>query len=306
MPTREVTGMPLFVSQTVGMRRRFFASAIILLGLAFGGSASALHPSSLEAQVAPTWEVYAIRYATVPQFRVAGLIAGADTSRRLDIAMTVWLLKSSSGRSVLLDAGFKRADLIARWKPTNYMRPDSAVARAGAAASDISDVIVSHIHWDHFDGADLFPRAKIWIQREEVEHHIDSTGKVLDRAIDAPDAAMLASLRAAGRLELVAGDGREILPGITAYTGGKHTFQSQYIAVTTAQGVVVLASDNMYLYENLEKHLPIAQTLDAASNLAAQARMVRLATSPRLIVPGHDPAVFERFESVSPGVVRIR
>jgi glyoxylase-like metal-dependent hydrolase (beta-lactamase superfamily II) len=302
--------MGLYFGDTIAARRRqrergraFLAT---LLGLAGGLSGGMWHPSSLSAQPAPVWEVYAIRYATVPQFKVAGLIAGADTARRLDIAMTVWLLKSATGRTVLLDAGFKRADLVARWKPTNYLRPDSAVARAGVPANEVSDVIVSHVHWDHFDGADLFPRARIWLQREEVEHHIDSAGKVLDRAIDAPDAAMLAALRAAGRVELVPGDAREIIPGITAYTGGKHTFQSQYIAVKTAQGVVVLASDNMYLYENLEKHLPIAQTLDAPSNLAAQARMVSLATSPRLIVPGHDPAVFERFETVMPGVVRIR
>jgi glyoxylase-like metal-dependent hydrolase (beta-lactamase superfamily II) len=262
--------------------------------------------STMRAQAAPVWEVFAIRYATVPQFRVSGLIAGADTARRLDIAMTVWLLKSPSGRHVLLDAGFKRADLITRWKPSNYVRPDSAVARAGVLPGDISDVIVSHIHWDHFDGADLFPRATIWLQRDEVEHHIDATGAVLDRAIDAPDAAMLAALRAAGRVQQVAGDAREIIPGITVYTGGKHTFQSQYVAVRTAQGVVVLASDNVYLYENLDRHVPIAQTLDAGSNLAAQSRMESLASSPRLIIPGHDPAVFDRFQSVGDGIVRIR
>jgi len=33
--------------------------------------------------------------------------------------------------------------------------------------------------------------------------------------------------------------------------------------------------------------------------------MRRLASSERLIVPGHDPAVFERFPRVAPGVVRI-
>lgn len=62
---------------------------------------------------------------------------------------------------------------------------------------------------------------------------------------------------------------------------------------------------DMYLYENLEKHVPIAQTLDAASNLRAQDRMKQLATSPRLIVPGHDPAAFEKFPKVSERVVRI-
>ena len=268
--------------------------------------ALAIAPSMARTQSAPPWEVYAIRYATVPRFRVSGLIAGADTSRRLDIAMCVWLLKGPGGRTVLVDAGFKRDDLIARWKPVDYVRPDSALARLGVKASDITDVIVTHIHWDHFDGADLFPKATIWIQRDEVEHHIDSTGTVLDRAIDGPDAAMLQALRAAGRVHLVAGDAQAIIPGVVVYIGGKHTFQSQYAAVRTAEGTIVLASDNAYLSENLDRQLPIAQTLDAASNLAAQARMRTLATAPRLIVPGHDPAVFERFETVAPGVVRIR
>jgi glyoxylase-like metal-dependent hydrolase (beta-lactamase superfamily II) len=104
----------------------------------------------------------------------------------------------------------------------------------------------------------------------------------------------------------VDGDAREIIPGITVYIGGKHTFQSQYVGVNTTSGIVVLASDNMYLYENLEKHVPISQTLDAASNLAAQERMTRIAASPRLIVPGHDPAVFVRFPLPGNGVARIR
>jgi len=41
------------------------------------------------------------------------------------------------------------------------------------------------------------------------------------------------------------------------------------------------------------------------SNLAAQERMLKLAAAPRLVIPGHDPAVFERFPVVKPGVVRI-
>ena len=101
------------------------------------------------------------------------------------------------------------------------------------------------------------------------------------------------------------GDDKEILPGIRVYTGGKHTFQSQFVGVTTRTGTVVLASDNAYLYENLERHLAIAQTVDAASNLAAQDRMLKLAAKPQLVIPGHDPAVFERFAPVRANVVRI-
>jgi glyoxylase-like metal-dependent hydrolase (beta-lactamase superfamily II) len=271
---------------------------------AVAGIALACASAPRVSPAAAVYEVYAIRYATVPNFPVAALIAGTDTSRRLDIAMMVWLLKAN-GRSVLVDAGFHRPDLIQRWKPVDYLEPSAAVARAGTRAADVTDIIVSHVHWDHFDGVDLFPNATIWIQREEYEHHVDSAGQPLNRAIDAPNAMLLARLRREGRVRLVDGDAQEIIPGVTVYTGGKHTYQSQYAAVRIAEGTVVLASDNMYLYENLDKHLPIAQTLDSASNLRAQDRMRTLASSLRLIVPGHDPAVFERFPLVRPGVARI-
>ena len=69
--------------------------------------------------------------------------------------------------------------------------------------------------------------------------------------------------------------------------------------------VVVLASDNMYLYENLDLHKPIAQTLDAVSNLRTQDRMRSLVSEPKYLVPGHDPGVFTRFPKVSDRIVRI-
>ncbi len=254
---------------------------------------------------APSYEVYAIRYATIPNFRVSSLIQGADTTRRLDIAMMVWLLKGSDGRNVVVDAGFHRADFVTRWKPTNFVPPSEALERAGVKADDVTDVIISHIHWDHLDGIDLFPKARVWIQREEFEYHLDSAGTVRNRAIDAGDAKILAEIARRGRLMLVDGDAKEIIPGITVYTGGKHTYASQFAAVKSGANTVVVASDNLYLYENLARRVPIAQTLDTASNVKAQGRMLSLASDQRLIVPGHDPEVFARFAEPGNGVAWI-
>jgi len=285
------------------MARRGFASlgVLVLAGMLAFGALSATHRFA-----PPEYEVYAIRYGTLPAFRVSGLIAGADTSRRLDIAMMVWLIKGPDGRNVLVDAGFHRDSLVKRWRPTDFMPPSEAVARAGVKPEDITDVIVSHVHWDHLDGIDLFPKARVWIQREEFEHHLDSAGTVKNRAIDATDAKILAAIAREGRVMLVDGDGREIIPGIHVYTGGKHTFASQFATASIGSGTVVLASDNMYLYENLARHVPIAQTLDSASNLRTQTRMTTLASEQRLIVPGHDPEVFVRFPTPGNGIARIR
>ncbi|MGH7710368.1 MAG: N-acyl homoserine lactonase family protein [Gemmatimonadaceae bacterium] len=253
------------------------------------------------------YDVDAIRYATLPAFRVSGLVAGADTSRRMDIAMSVWLVRGGEGRNVLIDAGFHRQRFIERWKPTDYVTPSEAVRRAGVAPEAVTDVVVTHVHWDHADGIDLFPNATVWIQADEYHHYVTPlTGAPQERGIEAEVSTMLFDLERRGRLRLIEGDAQEFLPGITAYTGGKHTHASQYIGVRTRAGTVVIASDNLYLYENLDRRVPIAQTLDAASNLRAQERMRSIATHVRLIVPGHDPAVFARFRSPGNGVASIR
>jgi glyoxylase-like metal-dependent hydrolase (beta-lactamase superfamily II) len=275
------------------MRIRALLAGVALAGL-------------LAAQNQPRYEIYGIRYATLKDFSVAGLVAGADKSRKMDIAMMVWLIKGE-GRNILFDCGFYREQFMRQWHPADYERPSVALERAGLKPEDITDVIISHIHWDHADGFDLFPKAKIWIQKDELEYYAGEAWQGHSRtAADPEDIVGLVKLNTEGKVGLVNGDAREIIPGITCYIGGKHTYQSQYVTVKTAAGIVVLASDNVYLNENLEKHVPIAATLDAASNLRAQDRMKQLAASPRLILTGHDPAVMKNFSEVAPRVVKIQ
>jgi len=260
------------------------------------------------APAAVTYEAYAIRFGILPAFSVSGLVAGADRTRKLDIPVMVWLLKGSNGRLVLVDSGFYRQPFLDQWKPQNFRTPADAVEAAGVKADAITDIVISHAHWDHVDGADLFPKATVWIQREEYRYYTGEAwfARNTHGGVFADDMQALLKINTDGRLRFVDGDDQEIVPGIRAYIGGKHTWASQYVSVKIDGGTAVFASDNIYLYENLEKHVPIAQTLDAASNLKAQDRIRTLASDPHLIVPGHEPLVFEKFPSVGDGVVRIK
>ena len=255
----------------------------------------------------PEYEVYAISYAVIPDFPVSALVAGADRSRKIDIQMMFWLIKGPGGKNVIVDCGFYREKFLKQWKTRDFVKPSEAIAKAGLKAEDITDIIISHIHWDHADGMDLFPNSTVWIQKDEYQYYTGEAWQPGGRSqADADDVMMLVKLNIDHRVRFVDGDNQEPIPGIKLFTGGKHTFASQYAAVNTKSGAVVLASDNLYLYENLEKHVPIAATLDAASNLKAQDRMKEIASSPRLIVPGHDPAVFVRFPTPGGGVARIQ
>jgi glyoxylase-like metal-dependent hydrolase (beta-lactamase superfamily II) len=266
---------------------------------------ASLFAASIAGAAPAPYEVFAIRYATIRNFKVAGLVKGADPSRRIDIAMMVWLIRGN-GRNILVDSGFYRKSLFEHWDIVDYVRPDEAVRLAGVKPEDVTDVIVTHAHWDHADGADLFPNAAIWLQKEEYRYYTTEAWEPGGKSggVTKDDVAFFIQAHDAGRLHLADGD-QEIIPGIRVFIGGRHTYASQYVAVAAKPGPIVIASDNVYLYENLDKHLPIAQTFDEASNLAAQEKMRTLVRDVRLIVPGHDPEVMTRFRKTAKNVVKI-
>ena len=46
---------------------------------------------------------------------------------------------------------------------------NSRLAQLGLKPADISVVVLSHLHLDHAGGAHFFPRAKVYVQQEELE-----------------------------------------------------------------------------------------------------------------------------------------
>jgi len=283
------------------MRRDALVRVMLALFI-FG--APAIHTPAQAAK--PVYTVEAIRYATIKDYPVSDLVQGADKARKMDLAMIIWLVRGG-GHNILVDAGFYQPRMFEGLTVENFVKPSDAVRNAGVKPEEITDIIVSHMHWDHVDGFDLFPKAHVWIQKDEYNFYAGEAWKQAEThdGIDAGDVVGLVKANTEGRVTLVPGDAQEILPGIICYTGGRHTYQSQYVGVNAKDGTVILASDNMYLYENLDKHVPIAATFDARSNLAAQDRMRKLAAKPEFIIPGHDPAEFERFPAVGKGVVKI-
>ena len=246
---------------------------------------------------ATEYSIQAIRYAVSPGFPVAGLVVGGPKDEKVDIAMVIWLIRGG-GRTILFDSGFHREKWFKYFPMNDYLRPDEAVKLAGVKPEDVTDIVISHAHWDHMGGIDLFPKANVWIQKEEYRYY---TGEAWQPGgnhggIDPDDVKQLVQLNTEGRLRLVDGDNVEILPGIRTYTGSRHTYASQYLRVE-GNPTLVLASDNCYLYRNLATRAASAtfSEADHAANIAAQARMIELASSADRVVPGHDTLQFQKF-----------
>jgi glyoxylase-like metal-dependent hydrolase (beta-lactamase superfamily II) len=243
------------------------------------------------------YSIDAVRYGTIPRFPLSGLVLGAPAEEALDIALMFWLIRGQD-RVILLDAGFHRAKWFKVFKITDFIRPDQAVRRAGLEPAQVTDIILSHAHWDHMGGIDLFPKAVIWVQKEEFAYYMGPAwqkgGK--NGGIDPQDLVVLLLRNTQGQVRLIDGDDREIIPGIRVFTGARHTVASQFIRVE-GNPAFVLASDNCYLYRNLNTRtaIPTFEPGDRDSNLKALDRMAALAGAPDRVVPGHDPLVFSRY-----------
>ncbi len=264
--------------------------------------------SSLPAHArAQNYEILAVRYGSIEGFSLRGLLPDAPADDVIDIALAFWVIRNDD-RTVLFDTGFFRAQWFERFDVSDFVRPDHALSRFGIDPSEVTDIVVSHAHWDHMGGLELFPNATIWIQADEYAYYTGSAWQPGGHTggIDPADIAHLLARNMAGQVNVIDGDELEFLPGITAFTGARHTYASQYLMVE-GDARFVLASDNAYLYRNLTEGRAGAtfRPEHREANLAALRRMLELAGDADHVIPGHDAELFLRFPLAADGVVRI-
>ena len=99
-----------------------------------------------------------------------------------------------------------------------------------------------------------------------------------------------------------------MIPGIKVYTGSRNTFNSQFVQVITGHYRIILASDNVYTYYNLN-HLISAlkdETFDTTPYVKSMVRMKTLVSNLKCIIPGHDALLFSKFPKVLEGVIKIK
>ena len=256
------------------------------------------------------YEIYAVKFASL-NFKVpiAAMAVGSTSKDSTGVCYIVYLLKGNNGKMILVDAGFTEPIKPYPWQAFTYTRPDSMLRKMNINPADVTDLIITHPHWDHIGGADLFPNAMIWMQKEDFNYFVGTAwqkGENPDNGFNLIDVAKIIQRNLNGKLTMVKGDSVEIMPGIRLFIGSKHTYESQYVLVGTGADNVIIASDNSWLYYNLVNLLPIPVTLNQKAYLQNLKRMRTMVKNIDFILPGHDPLVFSKFPKVMNGVVKIK
>ena len=242
----------------------------------------------------PDYEVYAVRYARMPRARRDNFIGGDPHDGPMPMDFFVWLIRSDD-RVIMVDTGFNAE--TAKKRNRELLRcPVQALAGLGVQPEDVSDVVITHLHYDHAGNLDKLPRARFHIQDAEVEY---ATGRCMcfepmRHAYAVDDVVTL--VRNVYEDRVVFHDGNaDIAPGVSLLKIGGHTKGLQAVRVHTQRGWVVLASDASHYYENMQSHRPFPIVFSVADMLSGYARLEAAAQSPDHIIPGHDPQVMQRY-----------
>ncbi|MFH7015749.1 MBL fold metallo-hydrolase [Flavobacterium sp. FlaQc-47] len=260
----------------------------------------------------PNYEVYALKFASTGKLLPLSVnVLNAPENETVDPAFIFWLIKDNQGKNILIDAGFlPDIPQVKDFGIAKYIQPDALLTALHVKKEDITDIILTHPHWDHMGGIDLFPNAHVWIQKEDYNYFVGGAWQEEGHngGFNKEDVHKIIERNLEGKLTLINGDDQEIIPGIIAYTGSRHTFDSQYILIKSGADKIIIASDNVFTYYNLEqlKSAPAHATFDADGYINAMIRMKTLVSDVKFIIPGHDNLLFSRFPKITENIIQIK
>jgi len=249
----------------------------------------------------PVYELYAIRYAQRDAMRSSHFMGGDSHDGPMPMDYFVWVALGD-GAPVVVDLGFTREAALKR-KREFLCEPIEALKLLDISPEDVTDVVITHLHYDHAGNFHLLPNARFHVQEPEMHfaagrhmrHRYFSSGYEPD------DIAQAVRLNFAGRMMQYNGEA-EILPGIRVVPTPGHSPGQQAVSVHTQRGWVVLASDAAHFYENLQKRRPYPAAHHVEEMLESFDKVIKLAGDIQHIIPGHDPMVMRLYPAARPGL----
>ncbi len=232
---------------------------------------------------------YSIRAIKVGECRVRDYITfqDSDSQQTSTFYLYVWVIEGGP-KPIVVDTGPKYPEEFSKGtaqyipggvKQSPDERTPEALKRHGIDPDEVSHVIITHMHADHYDYFDAFPNAKFVVNRREYEENADRIAPDVKKALEERPQA----------LQLVEDD--EIVPGVKVFPLGCHTSGSQGVLVRTYMGLVVLTGDVVYKYENIEKDRPI----NSPDEKSCRTAMTKIRSLADIVLPAHDPLTLDRW-----------
>jgi glyoxylase-like metal-dependent hydrolase (beta-lactamase superfamily II) len=266
------------------------------------------------------YSIWVVEFASIRHFPDALMIAGTLGTQTRRLPYT-YVVVQGNGRTILIDVGFDHRDyakaLVDTMGLDDWQPPRVALGSIGIVPEQITDILITHAHFDHMGGMDFFPNSTFYIQERELTKWVWSLSleremQKLHFTVNPQDILRAVQLSIEGRLKFVQGDADDFFPGIDLrLAADSHTWGSMYVTVrndgqANSRDPWVLAGDLVYAAENLGLAGPTPGVYSAIAAgvggqyalLEATRAMVESAGGdPSRVIPAHEDRLSQRFPS---------
>ncbi len=137
----------------------------------------------------------------------------------------LWIIKGN-GKVILMDAGYLYSVEAAKdFDVIDDLRPDSTLQKLSVKPEEVTDIILSFPHFDHINSVDMFPNAKVWVQKDDYNTYFTTAAAWQkggeNSEFNKKEVKKMVDLHTAGRVNMVEGYNKEIIEGIRMFPGSR-------------------------------------------------------------------------------------
>lgn len=235
------------------------------------------------------FELYAIQYGE-SLFSTKKIFDDIKDNTQVPFAWLFYVLKIDE-KIILIDTGFSDEKKIKKYN-INFQNPIELLRKSNINPEQITDIIITHSHFDHMGNVDQFDNAKIYISQTELTNFLKNTSnqKTKDFLID--------------NNNLITFDNEiNLFDTIKIKEIGGHTQGSSVVFIYNDNNKYVLTGDECYLIENCIQARPIGSLYDHEKN---KIFIETISRSNYEILTFHDPKIFKKYERIFDWMVKIK
>jgi glyoxylase-like metal-dependent hydrolase (beta-lactamase superfamily II) len=222
----------------------------------------------------------------------------ADEVNRVRLATRNLLLESDS-RKILIDTGMGSKwdeKLKNIYAVDEKLSMDLALAQKGLKVEDITDVILTHLHFDHTGGSTVnvngklqpaFPNANYFVQKQ----NFDWARNPSDRDKGSYIKDNFLPLYEEGVLNFIIGNA-EFDDEIEFFVINGHTFGQQMVKISDGNNTFLYCADLVPFYSHIPLHYIMGYDLQPLITLEEKKKFLKLALDENWkLFFGHDPEI---------------
>ena len=211
--------------------------------------------------MANEWDVYVLEFARTLNDHWVNLVSGFSPDERMDLPFS-FVLARRGDRNVLVDTGFMQdegSSYDIKFSIPRWISPLRMLKEAGLEPAEITDIFVTHGHFDHMGSIGEFPNALIHIQKAELLSWYEAFALPrqfghLTLLVDPDNMRQALEASIEHRINLIDGDRNDVLPGIHVRFGSGHTIGQQFVILDSVRGRLLISGDCLYTSRQLTGH----------------------------------------------------